>query len=207
MPAEEDPDEESLRLLHAARDGDIDALAELIERYRGLLINQANRELDTRLKVRAGASDVYQRTCLSAVNRLSAFRGKTIAEFVSWLKQLNHHNLLDVIRDHKAAGIRSLEKEQAIDQLPGKGYGLGDQKVTTPSKVVAGKEGIDQIHRTIATLPDHQATAVRLKVVQQKSIQDIAQLMNRSQDSVASLLKRGLKDLRERLQASQSDHD
>lgn len=194
-------DHESQQLLAAARNGDPDALVRLMERCRGVLDAQAARELDSRLRVRASVSDVFQQTSLSAVNQIAAFRGTTMGEFIAWLKKIQRNNLLDIARDNKAAGKRSLKTEQAVDGAPGGPEAIADRRNQTPSRVAQSEEAVAGIHRVIDSLPDDQRMAVRLRVLEELPIRTIAVQMQRTDDAVAGLLKRGLASLRRQLES------
>ncbi len=192
-------DTEAQELLAAVKRGDIDALARLIEKCRGLLNAHAEKELDSRLRVRASVSDIYQRTCLSAVNQLQAFRGNTIGEFIQWLKAVQQHNLLDLVRDNKA-GIRDIRKEHAPSPDDKCEPVLRDDRGQTASQVLQANEELDAIHQAISTLPDRQQQVVQLRLLEKTPIRAIAEMLQTSEDAVAGLYKRGLATLRERLQ-------
>ncbi|MDG1896690.1 MAG: sigma-70 family RNA polymerase sigma factor [Fuerstiella sp.] len=195
MPKSENDDE----LLAAARNGDADARARLIERYRGTLNAQTDRELDSRLQVRAGASDMFQQTALSAVHRVHAFRGTTMAEFMGWLKTLHRNNLLDVVRNNKNAEIRSVGKEKSIDGLPGEAAVMADRSVPTPSRIMQADETVADLHTAIQELPDDQRQVLRLRLLEELPIAAIAEQLQRTEDSIAGLFKRGLVAVRRRM--------
>ena len=188
-------DEEANELLHAARNGDADALATLIGRYRGMLNAQAKQELNSRLRVRASMSDVYQQTCMSAVKQIQAFQGTTIPEFIAWIKALQRHNLLDLARDHKA-GKRNIDKERPDDGSKGITRELPDRRTSTPSKIVRADEEIAAVHQAIAGLPDRQRQVVSLRLLEKRPFKEIANQLQSSEDAVAGLYKRGLANLR-----------
>jgi len=58
------------------------------------------------------------------------------------------------------------------------------------------QERNDMIEKAIASLPEKERLAIRLKHIENKSLKEISEIMNRSTDSVAGLLKRGMKKLK-----------
>jgi DNA-directed RNA polymerase specialized sigma24 family protein len=63
------------RWLALAREGDESALGRLLEAFRDPLRIQARQDLRADLAPRVEASDIVQRTCLSAVRHFEDFRG------------------------------------------------------------------------------------------------------------------------------------
>jgi RNA polymerase sigma-70 factor (ECF subfamily) len=55
-------------------------------------------------------------------------------------------------------------------------------------------------------LPEDQRTAVQLQQIQDYSVEEIAQQMNRTKTAVGGLLKRGMRRLRELMQTG-GDHE
>jgi RNA polymerase sigma-70 factor (ECF subfamily) len=64
-------------------------------------------------------------------------------------------------------------------------------------------ESAVQLALAIATLPEAQQEAIRLRHLEGMSLAQIAQQMERSEEAVAGLIKRGLRGLRDRLATSE----
>jgi len=94
------PDEHQQSLLQAAKNGDDDALGELIENFRPLLRADAQRTLRD-IQGRVDASDVVQMTWWSAFRAFPRFTGDVDA-FVGWLRKIHERNLQDAVRDQNA---------------------------------------------------------------------------------------------------------
>ena len=70
---------------------------------------------------------------------------------------------------------------------------------TSPSEFAARGERALLLATALAALPDDQRTAVELRYLGECTLEEIAQMMNRSKPSAAGLLRRGLEELRLKL--------
>jgi RNA polymerase sigma-70 factor, ECF subfamily len=180
-----------------AKQGDQVALGQLLAEHRDWLHRMAQGELRGPLSARLSASDVVQQTCLSAIRQFSAFDGASEAEFRVWLKGVHRHNIQDAVRKHGRAQRRTVGGQQSLDA--GGSAAAPAAPSVSPSGQILRKEAADRVLEAIATLPNDQATAVRLRHLEQRSLREIAGAMNRTEVAVASLLKRGLEALRQRI--------
>jgi RNA polymerase sigma-70 factor, ECF subfamily len=182
-------------LILRARDGDADALGQILEHHRQQLRTVAERELAGQLGARVGASDVVQQTFLSACRRIQDFRGGTSGEFAVWLARIHERNIQDAVRRHVATRRRSVDREQPDVQ-----GNLPDSTASSPSQRAMRLERADALEKQLAALPEDQAEAVRLRHIEGWSLDQIATHFGRSRDATASLLKRGVENLRKRIQ-------
>jgi len=184
----------SRELLQRAREGDQAALGELLNAQNRLLQQMAQQEVNGRLQARLSAADIVQQTCLSAIRNFNDFQGDNEPQFAAWLKEVHERNVRDVVRRHVTAKKRAISAQQATDEKT-----LQADSLHTPSRKAMLDESTAQLLRALDSLPEMQAEAVRLRHLEQLSLAEIAERMNRSDVAVASLLKRGLAALRERL--------
>ena len=75
------------------------------------------------------------------------------------------------------------------------------QDQTTPSEYAARRERGLLLAEALDSLPEDQRMAVELRYLGDCSLDEIAAMMERSKPSVAGLLRRGLEDLRLKLQS------
>jgi RNA polymerase sigma-70 factor (ECF subfamily) len=183
-------------LFELAKSGDRDALGRLLDAVRPELCEMAHARIDAELKVRMDASDIAQQSCLSAVRNFARFEGKELAEFVGWLRHIHEQNLRDVVRDHRVYEKRAISKEAAqFGELQ-----AIDRTMASPSRQAMRGERKARIAEILATLPDDQREAVRLRHMEGLSLAEIAERLGRTEPAIAGLLKRGLAKLRERLE-------
>jgi RNA polymerase sigma-70 factor (ECF subfamily) len=171
----------------------------LVEQYRDYLRLLARLQLDPRLQGKLDPSDVVQQTLVKATQNLGQFRGQTAAELAAWLRRILANTLTDAARkfQHELALEHSLE--QALDASSARleAWLAADQ--SSPSEQVERQEQLLRLGRALSQLPDDQRVAVELHHLQDASVAEIARHMDRSEASVAGLLRRGLKKLRELL--------
>lgn len=101
-------------LLDAAREGSRDALGELLQAYRPLLLMLAREEMSPRLRAKGGASDLVQDTYLDALSGFDHFGGHTPTEFGHWLEQIVRHNACDYSRHFRDTCKREADRERRL---------------------------------------------------------------------------------------------
>lgn len=187
-------------LLAQARRGDPAALGQLLEHHRDWLRRMAEGELQGRMAARLSASDLVQQTCLSAIRQFSDFDGLSEAQFQAWLREVHKHNIQDAVRRHAKAAKRAVGGQQSLDAATS--AATPPAPTASPSQQAIRAETSAQLEQAIGSLPADQATAVRLRHLHHKSLREIAAEMDRTEVAVASLLKRGLETLRQRVSRS-----
>ena len=68
---------------------------QLVQTCRDYLLLVANRNLDRELQGKLGASDLVQETFVRAQRNFKQFRGSSIEEFLTWLRQILLNHLVD----------------------------------------------------------------------------------------------------------------
>src|SRR5437867_1969708 len=87
-------------LLRNARQGQADALGQLLKTYQNYLTILATTQLDSKLRRRMNPSDLVQETLLAAHRDFQKFRGCSEREFLGWLRQVLIHCLHHAIEMH-----------------------------------------------------------------------------------------------------------
>jgi RNA polymerase sigma-70 factor, ECF subfamily len=176
-----------------------------LERFREYLRLLARLQIGPRLQSKFDPSDVVQQTLLEAFAKREQFRGGE-AERAAWLRQILAHNLADALRAFGQAR-RDVGRERPLsatvqessDQLEN---WLAAQQ-SSPSQRAERHEETIRLAEALATLPEDNREALVLHYFQGEPLAEVARQMSRTTASVAGLLKRGLKQLRERLGAGE----
>jgi RNA polymerase sigma-70 factor (ECF subfamily) len=192
---------QELRELLAKSRTDPDAADQLLEMYRPVLKLISQQIIGPGLQRREDASDIVQRTVLEAYAAFEQFRGESEPEFSAWLKQILHRNVTNLVRDNRAAK-RDLRREQYLDAAEGSVSITWMQPAgrgTTPSQRVIRAEAAVNLAQALDELPDAQRQAVRMRHLEGRGIDEIAEAMDKTPAAVAGLIRRGLQTLRERL--------
>ena len=152
-------------LVIASKDGNNEALGQLLEQYRGYLLMLAHRYLSDRLRRRIDPADVVQLTYLEAKRDLPAFRGSTPAEFAGWLRGMLKNNVATAVTRHITTQKRSVRREVDASPAPGQGSRPGGwiQQLpgskTSPSGVVIRSEAVVALLDALHQIPETQAEA------------------------------------------------
>lgn len=166
-----------------------------LEQFRPSLRILARILIEPKLRSKFDASDVVQQTLMDAHKNYDQFRGKTEAELKAWLRQMLIHDLADELRkfgrDKRDAGLEIAIHNSACRTdafLPG--------SQTSPSSGAARKEEAVRLADAVARLPEDQRNAVELHHLQEYSLEETAERLGKTLGSVASLIHRGVKELR-----------
>jgi RNA polymerase sigma-70 factor (ECF subfamily) len=184
---------------------DADSLS--LQRYRSYLHLLARLQLDPRLRGKLDASDVVQQAMLQAHQAREQFRGEEGARR-AWLRQILARCLGHALRDFRR-GKRDVGRERPLEaaveasEVRLEAWLAADQ--TSPSQRADRTEQVLRLADALAALPEAQREAVVLHYWQDWSVIDIARHLGRTTTAVAGLLKRGLRQLREALNAASQD--
>jgi len=172
------------------------------ERYRNYLMSLARIQLARAGPVRSKieSADLVQDVLLQAHAARAQFAGTTPEEFAAWLRQIMANRLADV-QKHFGRGKRDVALEATFrDSLDVSAAGmlsLAMGRLPTPTTNLAREQRALRLADALQELSDDQRTAVELHYLAGYSLAELATHMQRSKPSVAGLLRRGLKALRE----------
>jgi len=176
-------DDATLMLAYAQ--GDVAAFDVLYARHRGTLYRFLLRSSrDPRL-----AEELFQETW----SRVIAARGRYApqAKFSTWLLQIAHNLLIDSHR-RKRPMASGEEAELALANLA-----LPDQE--QPEHVLSEFEQRRRLQLAIEQLPDEQRTAVLLRLENDLSVEEIAEVTGVGRETAKSRLRYAMNRLREQL--------
>jgi RNA polymerase sigma-70 factor (ECF subfamily) len=174
-----------------------------LARFRDYLRLLARLQIDRRYQGKLDPSDVVQQTLLKAYQARGQFRGQTVAEQAAWLRQILARTLANAIRDlgraKRDVGLeRSLEASLGGSSARLEAWLAADQ--APPSAEAERKEQLLRLAEQLAALPVPQREALLLRHCEGWSLEEIGRHLGRSRAAVASLLRRGLKQLRRQLE-------
>ncbi len=173
--------------------------AAILEPYRKYIRVLADLHLDRRLRGKLDPSDVVQQTMIRAYPALDGLRGREPGVVAAWLRRILANTLADAAkhydRDKRDVGLeRSLQAD--LDRsASGLAAWLADDQ-TSPSGRAERDEELLRLVEALALLPEPIREAVVWKHCQGWTLHQIAERTGRSVPAVASLLRRGLAQLR-----------
>lgn len=151
---------------------------------------------------RLDVSDVVQEALLQAHKSLHVFRGTTEAEFTAWLHVILANKWKDLLRRDRRDKRNVAAEVSFRESMSSASTRLRDLCVDphpSPRQVALQNESLLGVARALDALPEDQRTAIELHLVAGCSVEETAAALGRTRPSVAGLLRRGLKTLRESL--------
>jgi len=162
--------------LVAAKAGDASAMAPVFRAVHPGLLAYARRHVPD------VAEDVVSETWLAATKGFTSFEGG-IDAFRAWMYTIARRRIAD---HYRRAGRRP--RLVGLDEAPNEPVDVGDRGF----EQLSGDEAIEALLRH---LPPEQAEVVLLRVVADLSVDQVAQVMDRSAGSVRVLQHRALRRL------------
>ena len=172
-----DPD---LPLVERFRGGERRAFDELVRRHQGAIYAVARRYL----RNDADAADVAQQTFVRAFRALDGFRGAATVR--SWLYRIAINLALNHVRDH------AREKPQEIEE------GRLSTTATGPQRIIADEDAA-RLRAAVAQLPPKQRTVLELRVFDELSFREVAELADCSENAAKVNFHYAVKRLKELL--------
>ncbi len=173
-------------LVRASKEGDEEAFASLVKKYRVKVFNLAfslTRDRDT-------ADDLAQEVFIKAYFALPRFELRS--EFGTWLYRIAINHVRDFLR--KASRMRRLSiddiKESSIPQ---------EDETMKREKEQTEEQRKKIVQRAIQVLPDKHQVILTLRDIQGLSYEEITQILRISPGTVDSRLHRARKLLRKKL--------
>lgn len=174
-----------------------------VEKFRDYLCLLARAHLRPGRKSRLEASDLVQQTLIEAYQQRDLFRGQSDRELAAWLKQALAHNLADALRG-EARVKRDIRRECPIDADIDDSFGRVEDWLCaadpSPSEHAIRIEQMLLLAKCLVTLPEDQREVVVMHHLQGWTLEQLAERIQRTEASIAGLLRRGLKRLRELMQ-------
>ncbi|MBS1971286.1 MAG: sigma-70 family RNA polymerase sigma factor [Bdellovibrionales bacterium] len=166
-----------LELVEEVKAGNRRSFSELVKRHQKGLLRMSLRfvkDLDT-------AEDVVQESFIKAFEKLHSFEGR--ASFKSWLFQIAVNNARNRIRDSRKnmMDIENVQLAVGAEAESGMVHGA-----------VAG-----MLQEEVDKLPDRQRTALVLRVYEDLSFKEIAEIMGCPYDTAKANYRHALMKLRE----------
>lgn len=184
-----DPD---AALMLLVKEGDRDAFAALVEKYKQPIMNLAYRTLSDATE----AEDLAQHVFLQVFK--SAHRYEVSARFSTWIFTIARNLCLNEIRR------RSRHPAESLDEMCPENEDLPlrqveDVKNYSPPDALLQSELEEKVGLALAELPEKQRTALLLCRQEELSYEEIAAVLDCSLSATKSLIHRGRETLKQML--------
>ena len=184
------------------RPQEVEGRERTLDHFRPYLQVLARMQLEPQFQGKVDLSGVVQQTLWEAHQAWDRVRGQNDAQQAAWLRTILAHNLTDEMRK-LGADVRDVLRERsleaALEQSSHRLEAWLTAEQSTPSQQAVRNEQLLDLAEALTQLPDDQRQAVELHHLQGHSLAEVAEEMARSKGAVASLLFRGLENLRRRL--------
>jgi RNA polymerase sigma-70 factor (ECF subfamily) len=185
----------------SARAGGDAAVGALLEVYRNYLRLLAQIEIGRRLQGKVDASDLVQETFLEAHRNFGRFQGNDEPQFAYWLRQILAARVANLVRHYFGTQGRDVRLEEELAaQIDNSSRMLGRElagSLTSPSEQAAHREQAVLLADALAQLPGDYRDVIVLRHLEGLTFPEVAQRMNKTQDSVEKLWLRGLAKLKQ----------
>jgi RNA polymerase sigma-70 factor (ECF subfamily) len=176
----------------------------LLGEFHPVLLLAARRHINPRLTHRCDPLDAVQQALAVAVASFGRFRGQTPLELKAWLFAIQRSILTDVFRRHVLAHRRSIDREvprPTYSHTAGGGC-VALATDSTPSRRFVRRETAFRLEQLLEELPIDQREAMRLHYLEERKVWEVAEEMQSSVTTVAGLVKRAMRTLRNRMNES-----
>ena len=179
-------------LIERYQDGDVHSFELLIGRYQ----KQVYSYILTLVKDKQLADDVFQDTFVKVIQTVKSKAYKDDGRFVQFAMRIAHNLVIDHFRkENRIPTVESSSEDyNYIDNVP-----------ITDASVEQGMI-VDQVHsdlhRMIAFLPDEQREVLRMRIFDDMSFKDIADITNVSINTALGRMRYALINLRKMIVAN-----
>ena len=189
MSAEQDAD---TALMLRVKQGDSDAFAQLVDKYKQPVMNVVYRML----RDASEAEDLAQTVFVQVYK--SAYRYRVAAKFSTWLFTIVRNLCLNEIRRRSRHPATSMD-ESHPEQEDQPWQQFEDKKNFSPPESLLQGELEAKIEQALGELPENQRTAILLCRQDELSYEEIAEVLGCSLSATKSLIHRGRETLKAKL--------
>jgi RNA polymerase sigma-70 factor (ECF subfamily) len=156
------------QLRQEARHGNLQALGELLDSFRDLLLRYSHQYIPKDLEAKIEEWDVVQETFIKAAGSFHLFKGKTRKQLAAWLRVILKHVTDNLLRDYRRS------KRDVRREIPLRGQGIENEteevSVTEPENAME----IKKFSQIFPRLPERYREVLYLRNYEELSYREIA---------------------------------
>lgn len=164
------------------------------EHYRASLMLWATCQLPHWLRGKLDPADLVQQTLMEAIASQDRMAHLSEHGKISFIRRILSNNLIDTIRRFGRSKTEISPEDGAASSVRLADWLAADH--SSPSERAERNERFERLASALAKLPDAQRIAIEMRYLQKLKLADIAQLLNRSENSISRLLHRAVIALR-----------
>lgn len=179
------------KLVERAR-SDPEAFGELYDQFYSRIFGYSlKRTADIEV-----AHDITSEVFFKALKNLQQYYKRNGVPFSSWLYRIATNQINDFFRGKRYI---ELSLEDTMDAIDVSGSSL-EAEVSQAEEELEKREEFLMLHKSISRLPVKYQEVIALRFFEKKQEKEIAQILDKPEGTVKSLLHRGLKKLREMME-------
>ena len=177
-------------LINKLKQGDEQAFREVVNLYKGMVINTCYGFVHQYEE----AEDIAQDVFVQVYKSIGKFRSD--AKLSSWIYRISVNQSLNYLRKRNKRSLIERAEDYLFD------YGIetvAESANNQPQAILENKERAQHLHRAIDSLPENQKVAFTLSKYRGESNKKIAEIMKISVSDVEALLHRAQTKLQKKL--------
>jgi RNA polymerase sigma-70 factor (ECF subfamily) len=191
------------RCIRLAREGQGEALAQILEAYRNYLRLIASTCFERELRGKADPSDVVQDALVKIHENFHQFRGATERELLAWMRTILARLLTDLQRRFLLGAERQVGRERSLEDVVDRSSmvleGLLANRQDSPSARARKREQSVLLADALARLSRDDREVITLRNLLELEWEEVARRMRRSADAVRMLWTRAVRHLGDQL--------
>ncbi|TGD58855.1 RNA polymerase sigma factor [Flavobacterium humi] len=173
-------------------DGDENALAILIKRHQSKIYGF----IYSKILDRDVADDVFQDTFIKVIKTLKSNSYNEEGKFLPWVIRISHNLVIDYFRKNKKMPMHRETEEFSIFSI------MTDNSPNIESRIITEQVESDLL-RLIEELPDDQKEVLEMRIYQDLSFKEIADLTDVSINTALGRMRYALMNLRRIIEKNQ----
>jgi RNA polymerase sigma-70 factor (ECF subfamily) len=183
------PEETDRELVRRARRGDMDAFNDLVVRHQDKIFNAVFRFCGNH----EDAADITQRAFINAYRKISEFEGDSA--FTTWMYRIAFNQSVSYRREntrHKGLSLHAGKDDEMV---------VEPAIVTNPDERMETQDNQRKVQQALNQLDEGDRRIIILKDLEERSYDDIADILDIPKGTVRSRLHRARLALKEKLKA------
>jgi RNA polymerase sigma-70 factor (ECF subfamily) len=168
---------------HASRPITLDDFSHLVETFQSRLVRYAYRRLGNMHEAEDAAQEVFVRAYTSGLH------GREVAHLNAYLYRMASNICTDLLRRRRRRNVWLMQA----------GHASGAVDHADGSRSAMAAEELGRIEALLGRIPRRQAEVIRLRVFDELSLRDIAEVLDCPLATIKSRLRYGLETLRKLL--------
>lgn len=168
------------------------ALAQLIERHKSRIYSF----IFSKVKDRDLSDDIFQETFIKVINNIKKQNYNEEGKFLPWVMRISHNLIIDHFRKQSKVKFQRDQEEYSVFSK------MIDSEQNIESSMIAGQIE-DDLHTLILKLPQDQQEIIRLRLYDDLTFKEIAELNQISINTALGRMRYAIVNLRKMIDKNQ----